>query len=490
VLGSVHLPDPLYLISGQVVVPNTHDLTAAGMEQTVLRATAAGAKVTFNDRGGFSGNFTLDCDAVATNGLVLQCTERELENIRTYDSLGDLIQVGTLTATAQNNKLRNVKGHNAGGNVWVFDGGAANNDMFGCYGEHAGEWLIKSRRSGASPVNGGTQPFNNRFFGGIFERPETVAPLAVADGDGVVSCTAGSDSPVFFGTNLSGVNATTADMPLIEVGIADAGANTARVQAVGACQLDGNAGTSTGVKVYTNGEFRAGGSHLRNCLYGLDFDDTATIYREDLRWGTGITNRYRQRGSQKAHLRVMDLIDASRKADWPTNAISVTSERDGRGWQQSAALTSGTLYVIKAKFPLPAGVPVTEIHFVSGGTALVGGTNQWACLLDSSFNVLAVSDDALATAWGVDTDKAFTIAGSGYVPASDITPYIGLLIAAGTVPNLMGVSHGRAAVHRLPPARIYLGSGASAGLTTPASLPNPVTGLGINSNIEAFAYVK
>jgi hypothetical protein len=412
---------------------------------------------------------------------VCQCTAREVENIRVVDVNGDAITVGTTTKTAQNGSYLNIDGRNAAGSVWVLDGGAGNNDFDGCYGERGGRYVIEIKRSGASATGGYTVPTCNRWHGGIFERPATVAPLSVADGLGVLLQTAGSDNE-FYGSGLNNSGITTVDMPIVEVKMTDAGATASRLAINGTASfLDGNTGTATGIKVNNSGEVVINGRpFIRNVLYAVDFDDTATIQLDRIRWGSSITNRYRQRGSQKAPRRITDLLWWS-KSDWPTNALAVTTDRSGR-LDQITLLTSGTLYLTHSREVLPAGVPIDSLTFVSGGTGATTPTNQWACLVDESLNVLAKSNDDTTTAWAGDAAKTFTFA-TPYVPTADAALYFGLMVAAATPPQIMCAASRQGPVAIAP--RLF--GPSTTGLTTPASLGATATAVGVGGNVP-FAY--
>jgi hypothetical protein len=436
--GSVYLPDPLYLVSGEVVVPNLHDLNGAGMEATVIRATAAGAKVTFNDRGGDSGNFSIDGDAVATNALVIQGTERHLHSIKTFDTLGDQILVGTLTKTAQNMKLYGVNGHNAGGSVWVFDGGCGNIDLYGCYGEHSGGWIIKSQRSGASPTFGATQPTAIRFFGGIFERPEKVDPLSIADGLGAVSVTAGADI-MFHSSNFSLDGTPTADLPIIQANLSDAGANTARVQLIGPCQLDGNAGASTGLKVANGGQIHISGRPLlRNCLYGLDFDDNSTIYPDRIAV-SGITNTFRQRGTRTQDGQVRDLVSYPREVRRPASSDTVFAWRadgDSTGWRGVLTIGDGLFlgpastftHTNYPSFNVVNGSPEGVVTAAKGSMRLRldGGVGTILYIKESGTGNTgwvaygASGAEPVANAHISDTTAAHAASAIGFTPAGDL----------------------------------------------------------------------
>lgn len=136
----------------------------------------------------------------------------------------------------------------------------------------------------------------------------------------------------------------------------------------------------------------------------------------------------------------------------------------------SSTPTSGTLYLIPIW--LPKGLVVSSLSFVSGGTAGATLTNQWFMLLNSSRVAVARTADNTTTAWAANAVKTLNIAQTTAGSASTYTTtyaglyYLGLMIAATTVPTIVGEGSLPAAVCNVSPA-----FGASnTGQTTPPTV--------------------
>ena len=103
--------------------------------------------------------------------------------------------------------------------------------------------------------------------------------------------------------------------------------------------------------------------------------------------------------------------------------------------------TSGTLYLVPIW--LPQGFVVSNISFVSGGTAMVTPTNWWFTLHNRSRVALARTADQLTAAWAANTVKTLAIAQATAGAAASYTTtyaglhYLGVMIKATTVPNLV-----------------------------------------------------
>ncbi|MBE4791030.1 right-handed parallel beta-helix repeat-containing protein [Streptomyces caniscabiei] len=103
--------------------------------------------------------------------------------------------------------------------------------------------------------------------------------------------------------------------------------------------------------------------------------------------------------------------------------------------------TSGTLYLVPIW--LPKGAVISNISFVSGGTAASAPTNWWFTLHDRSRVALARTADQLTAAWAANTAKTLAIAQATAGAASSYTTtygglhYLGVMIKATTVPNLV-----------------------------------------------------
>lgn len=158
-------------------------------------------------------------------------------------------------------------------------------------------------------------------------------------------------------------------------------------------------------------------------------------------------------------------------AAMPTGAIAQSFDR------RAASSTTGTNSLSTGRLSmysvyLTAGTVVTSITFISSGTALSAGTNQWFALFDGGRNKLAITNDDTSTAWGSNTAKTLNLT-SPYTILADGTYYVGINVTASTVPNLLGLI-GSSVLAAIPP--IIQGT-ADSGLTNPASCPPTATAL-------------
>lgn len=169
------------------------------------------------------------------------------------------------------------------------------------------------------------------------------------------------------------------------------------------------------------------------------------------------------------------LADIARQSGLPTGAIVQNFLRTAPGTDLTA-LTSGTLYV-SGGLVVPGGRSVASVTFVSGTTALAAGTHLWAVLMDSARKVLAVTADDTSPTWSANSAKTFTFA-AAYVPTSAIEVSAGVMAAAGTPPNLIGVTLTKAQLNNLGPIQA---ASSSTGQTTPPAVNDTMgalTGLG------------
>lgn len=133
-----------------------------------------------------------------------------------------------------------------------------------------------------------------------------------------------------------------------------------------------------------------------------------------------------------------------------------------------ALLVSGRLTLVKCA--VKGGEVYSGISFVSANQAAVTPTHQIFGLYDSSLALLKSTVDDGATAWAANTRKRLALT-STYTPVADGWVYVGIMVTAGTVPNLLGLLNG-VAVNALAP--ITQGT-SSTGLTT--TLPNPAAAM-------------
>lgn len=103
---------------------------------------------------------------------------------------------------------------------------------------------------------------------------------------------------------------------------------------------------------------------------------------------------------------------------------------------------SGALYLVPIW--LPKGMVVSTIAFTSGGTAGVSLTNHWFTLHDANRVALARTADQGTAAWAANTTKTLAIAQTTAGSATSYTTtysglhYLGFMVAASTVPNIIG----------------------------------------------------
>lgn len=138
------------------------------------------------------------------------------------------------------------------------------------------------------------------------------------------------------------------------------------------------------------------------------------------------------------------------------------------GMADLSILTSGVMY-LAGGMVLPEGVPINGLRFLAGDTAAASPTNQWACLLDRSGRVLAVSQDRTNSAWGANLFKTFTF-DTPYVAPGPMPVYCGLMVKASTVPSIVGVATGGKYNWIFANDDGIAGVAAATGLTTPIAV--------------------
>ena len=131
-----------------------------------------------------------------------------------------------------------------------------------------------------------------------------------------------------------------------------------------------------------------------------------------------------------------------------------------------SALTSGTLF-FQAIY-LRAGQKISSVSVSSATTAAGTPTNQRFGLYDSARNKLAETSDALTAAWAANTVKTLSLTSQYTITQSGLY-YIGVLVAATTVPTIKGLT-AKTSGSLAAQAPILHGNTASTGLTT--SIPS------------------
>lgn len=168
----------------------------------------------------------------------------------------------------------------------------------------------------------------------------------------------------------------------------------------------------------------------------------------------------------------------------PTGAIAQTHTRIVTV-SDLAALSTGRLSLVAIY--LPAGVTVNSISFLSRTTPAGTPTNQWFALLNNAASpvLLRQTADDTTTAWAANTVKTLALS-SSFVTTYSGLHYVGIMVAAATVPTLTGVSLVSGVFGALTP--LVYGT-STTGLTTPASFTSPASAP-TASTIVPYAYVS
>jgi hypothetical protein len=103
----------------------------------------------------------------------------------------------------------------------------------------------------------------------------------------------------------------------------------------------------------------------------------------------------------------------------------------------ASALT--TQVMLSAAVVLEAGDTISNISFMSGGTAAGTPTNWWFALFDDSATpaLLAQTADQLTAAWAAHTVKTLALSSPVLVPRQGVY-YAAAMVKATTVPSLIG----------------------------------------------------
>lgn len=127
--------------------------------------------------------------------------------------------------------------------------------------------------------------------------------------------------------------------------------------------------------------------------------------------------------------------------------------------------------------PLQAGETVTNITFITGGTAAGTPTAGYAVLRDPAGAKLAQTADFTTTARAANT--TFTVPLTApYTPTSAGLYYVGISFTAGTIPTLRGVSVGNAVLAGamgLAAKVLAQSHGAAVAGVAPATIATPTT---------------
>lgn len=149
----------------------------------------------------------------------------------------------------------------------------------------------------------------------------------------------------------------------------------------------------------------------------------------------------------------------------------------------SRRLAAGDLAVAASGVELAVAVPlqpgdlVTNITFVTGGTAAATPTAGYAVLRDSAGAKIAQTADFGSTARAANAAYTVALATPHLVTAAGLYR-VGISFTAGTVPTLRGLSLGNAAVAGaigLSAPVLAQTHGSAVGATAPATVASPAT---------------
>lgn len=138
------------------------------------------------------------------------------------------------------------------------------------------------------------------------------------------------------------------------------------------------------------------------------------------------------------------------------------------GLDDVAAAASGVMCSV-ALF-LQDGDLVSNLTFISGGTAAGTPTNQIAALYSGAGVLLAQSADKTTEAWAADTAKSFALASPVRITKSGVY-FAGLSVAASTVPTLVGSVGAKPFLSG--EGNLAQTSGSGIGATAPATIVTP-----------------
>jgi len=156
----------------------------------------------------------------------------------------------------------------------------------------------------------------------------------------------------------------------------------------------------------------------------------------------------------------------------PATNVGQTIGRPEAGQSVTIAVASGTLYL--AAVNVPVNTVVNNLNFVSGTTASVTVTHNWAVLTNSARVPLAISADNTTTDLAASTVQSYAIAnvaagaGTSFTTTYSGLYYMGFVIAASTQPTMCGYTGAAATVDAIPP---IVAGASSTGQTTPTALP-------------------
>ncbi|MGW4648046.1 hypothetical protein [Kitasatospora sp. NPDC004289] len=138
------------------------------------------------------------------------------------------------------------------------------------------------------------------------------------------------------------------------------------------------------------------------------------------------------------------------------------------GLDDTAALTTQVMTSVPVY--LYEGDLVTNLTFISGGTAAGTPTNYWAALYSPAGALLSQSADKTSTAWAADTAVTFALGTAQRITKSGIY-YAAIQVKATTVPTLVGTQTAKPVLSG--EGNLAQTSGSSLTATAPATIATP-----------------
>jgi hypothetical protein len=160
-----------------------------------------------------------------------------------------------------------------------------------------------------------------------------------------------------------------------------------------------------------------------------------------------------------------------------TGALYETFDRDLCDEVISIVLATGRLS-LQAIY-LPAGTTINSISIWSASTAAGTPTNQLFGLYDINLNLLRSSVNDTTTAWAANSRKTLALT-SAFTTTSSGLYYLGIMVAATTVPTLKGNTTKNGG--QLNAALPTMGGSSTSGLTTAL----PATATAISGGTSSF----
>lgn len=182
-----------------------------------------------------------------------------------------------------------------------------------------------------------------------------------------------------------------------------------------------------------------------------------------------------------------DVSGTAGRGNLPAGVKMANISRTATELTNQATSSSGTLRLSPLGV-LRAGDSLSFVKFSSSTQAAVTPTNQWACLVRASdLQVMAVSADKLTEAWAASNGKKFDFV-TPYSPASDEFVLAGVMVAAGTIPSFLGITHATTIVFNSNAtvgfAPVTNGDSTSS-LTSPLAVGATASAITLNARVVA-----